>query len=703
MRKSGLPIFVTAGAAVAGVFAMSCASAEEDTQGSVLHEVIVTAQKREERAIDVPVSIRAVGADELAERKITKVDDLAAAVPGLAIRSNGSVTREIALRGISNGFGGSSLIAMYLDEASVTSAPSAQLDLAALDLQRVEVLRGPQGTLYGEGAAGGAIRFITRDPILNRFTSSGAVEGLYTEDGAPGERVQGVVNVPVVEDVFGLRLAAAYDHQGGWIDQPAVGKHDINGQNALDVRVKGLWQINPAFKASAMLLAHRNDATPTTGEDANGDFKQVFEQETTPAASDDYELYNLTLNYDFSTFRVLSASSYLDQRKNAHDLGLHAQVFEPPAAPWDLLAAQARDNHIFSEELRANSLGDGPLEWTLGAFYRDAHLDLQGATRIGPQIDPGDPLPRLRTSERADDSKSWAVFTDASYRVLERLKLGAGVRYFEDDQDTLNVVSGARQSGTFHSVNPRIYAMYTLAPEVNLYASAAKGFRSGGFNSDASLPPYDPEKVWTYELGTKMALLDGRIGAELTAFWTDYADYQITGVILLHPELGNLISNAGDARIKGVEGAFNWSPAPGWRLELNGNYLESKFVSIKVSESSFDVGDPVDMFPRYRYTVAAERNFAWGPRSGYVRLDFTRQGRMTYRDRSNGPWYFDESNIIDSLGLHANVQMNEHFAVGFSALNLLNDRGYTSAGIIESLASRNQPRNYGVEFSYSFE
>src|SRR5690606_6476234 len=135
-----------------------------------LEEIVVTAQKREERLIDVPISIVAMGADELQKRKIFAIDDLSLAVPGLLVASSGGIQRRIMIRGVSNVFGSSSLIGLYLDEASVTSTPDNQLDLPTYDLERVEVLRGPQGTLYGEGSAGGTIRFITRSPELNEFS-----------------------------------------------------------------------------------------------------------------------------------------------------------------------------------------------------------------------------------------------------------------------------------------------------------------------------------------------------------------------------------------------------------------------------------------------------------------------------------------------------------------------------------------------------
>ena len=168
-----------------------------------LTEIVVTAQKREERLMDVPISVVALSAEQLEERNIIGLDDLAMAVPGLSINSQGSYNRRLFLRGVANDTG-SSLIGIYLDEADVTSWAYTQLDLRSYDLERVEVLRGPQGTLYGDGSAGGTIRFITKNPQLDHFSMNADVAALFTENGAPGQRIEAMVNVPLIDNVLGV-------------------------------------------------------------------------------------------------------------------------------------------------------------------------------------------------------------------------------------------------------------------------------------------------------------------------------------------------------------------------------------------------------------------------------------------------------------------------------------------------------------------
>ena len=302
-----------------------------------LGEVVVTAEKHEERLIDVPISIDAMGADELQTRKVTNIDDLSLAVPGLLVSSSGSYQRDIQIRGVSNITGnlGSSMVGLYLDEASVTSGRFFQPDLRTYDLERVEVLRGPQGTLFGEGSVGGTIRFITKHPVLDRFAMTGDVAGLFTEDGAPGQRIEGALNVPLIKNELGLRVAGTFDHGSGWMNQPATGRAHFNGQDLVDMRVKGLWQPAPQFKVNAMAVIHRNDAPPNIGEDLNGNYTQAFNLTTTPSTTDKYDLYNLPLTYDFPVVRVLSTTGYFKQDREARNLGFQFQLTPPGTPAYD--------------------------------------------------------------------------------------------------------------------------------------------------------------------------------------------------------------------------------------------------------------------------------------------------------------------------------------------------------------------------------
>ncbi len=673
-----------------------------DTAGVRLDEIIVTAQKRSERLQDVPISIVALGADELQKRRITSMDDLVFTVPGLAMQTTGTWQRRIVLRGISNMFGSSSsLIGLYLDEAPMTSRSDMQPYVGTYDLERVEVLRGPQGTLYGEGSVGGTLRFITRDPQLDRLAMNANVAALFTEDGAPGQRIEGALNTPLIDDVLGLRIAGTFDHQGGWMDQPAADRKDINGQDLVNVRIKGLWQPAPQFAVHAMAMIHRNDAAPNIGEDEDGNFTQRFGQTTTPAVNDSYELYNLTLTYDFSAARLLSTTSYLDQDKKASHLGFQFPFAQPPQPATQFYTSQFYGAEVLTDELRLVSTGSGPWQWTVGGFYRDARFEggSRGASYIGLV---GAPLPAPYGFGSVSFYKSWAAFADVSYRLIDRLTLGAGLRNFREDQELRDGLDGlgSVQKGTFDSLNPRLYAQLKLTDRVNAYTSAAKGFRSGGFNT-LNQPPYDPEEVWTYELGAKMSLLGGRLYADTALFYSDYRNYQIIGTV--PPSFSSIYSNAGNAKIKGVEWEFSWRAADQLSLSFNGDYIDSEFYEMRAGATSHIVGDPLDLTPKYSYTLSAQRDFAWGGRAGFARLDYNQAGRATFRNRSFGPWYFSESDIINMLNFNAGLRWNANLSLELFAQNLLDDRGFIDSWSIQQSSARSRPRTYGVGFSVTFD
>ena len=673
-----------------------------------LGEILVTAQKREERAFDVPISIVALGADTIEKQKISGIDDLAMAVPGLSILESGGPYRQIYLRGVGNDSGNSSLVGLYLDEASVTPALAiVQPDLRTYDMERIEVLRGPQGTLYGEGSLGGTIRFITNKPALNQFAVTANVTSLFTEDGAPSQKIESAINLPIIVDTFALRIASTFDHEGGWINQPAADRTDINAQDLTDVRIEGLWKPADQLAVNVMAVIHRNEGGLNMGEDSNGNYTQTFNLTTTPHVKDNYDLYNVTATYDFPGVRLLSTTSYMDQNKVITDMGYIFPDTPPPSYEALYEPLIVVNSKYVTQEARLSSNDSGPWQWTFGGSYRHVQLlDDLPSYYAGPPTIPGTPLPAPYSFEYTNPSHSLAAFGDASYKLTDRLTLGTGLRYYLDYQQ---YASGSDiQSGNFHSLDPRFYAQYKLTDQANVYASAAKGFRTGGFNQE-NQPKYDPEVVWTYELGTKTLFAEGRVSADLAAFYSKYTNYQIIED-LPPPALPiDITANAGDAKIEGIEWELAWRPGDPWTLNLNGDYLHTAFTSINqllingIPTSGFNVGDPLDFVLKYEYTLSAQRDFDWDGKRGFTRLDFNQRGREILRNRSIGPWYYDESDTIRMLNFNMGLQYSESLSLGLFAQNLLNDRGFTDAMGLERFGARSRPRTFGVNFAVKFD
>ena len=702
-QKAIFYVLLTASGA-AGVAPTAFAATDS---GDTLNEIVVTAQKREEALKDVPISLVVVSADELNDRHITSLEDLPSAVPGLSYASAGN-SHYIQIRGISDIVGSNSTIGMYIDDADVTlgGAASAQINPVTYDLERVEVLRGPQGTLYGDGSSGGTIRFITKNPQLNHFSFDADVEAMFTEDGGPSQRINAMINVPLIEGQLGFRVASTFEHDGGWINEPAADQENINAQNLTNVRLKALWQPSTQLMVSGMAIVNRdNRGMDFSDSNSPSTFTQVFGLTTVPKAKNDYELYDLTVAYDFSSAaRLTNTLGYL--RLAAPQFAVSAFFLtaadSPPAETFNYYVAEQdiRDS-LLTDELRLTSTGSGPWQWTLGGFFRrytdavdapENYFDFPGA--------PGT-LPAPYGSSQQLASKSWSLFGDASYRIGDRLTIGAGVRGFKETQHFNDYLAMTAQEGDFHSVDPRFYVQFKLTDEINLYTSAAKGFRSGGFNS-FSQPSYDPENVWSYELGTKMAFPESRIEANADVFYSDYKNYQ-TFAPLPGAQLVSAIQNVGQGRIRGVEGDVSWRPVAHWRLQVRGDYLDAKFTEINSSSTAYLPGDRIDLVPEYQFTLSAENDMTWLGKKVVSRMDFSQQGPETYRNRSSGDFYHDESDTIQLLSFHTRINWNDNLSFTVFAQNLLNDQGFTNPYAILGNGVRSRPRTIGVGFSTAFE
>ncbi|MBW4053123.1 MAG: TonB-dependent receptor plug domain-containing protein, partial [Proteobacteria bacterium] len=266
---AGMTAYDPGSSSAGGAFADG-GSAGGNNGAAMLEEIVVTAQKRAQRLIDVPMSITALDGRALRQAGISTMLALSYAVPSLVVQQTGGGYQRYFIRGIGNGNSPISLVGVYVDDADITNNGNTQLDFQPTDLQRIEVLKGPQGTLYGDGSAGGTIRFITNDPDLKHYSATGDFETYATQYGSPSQELTAIVNAPLAKNVFGLRMVGTAADLGGWIDQPATGRTNINDQNLSDVRLKALWTPARAATVKALVDIHRNHGNGTdSGADAN--------------------------------------------------------------------------------------------------------------------------------------------------------------------------------------------------------------------------------------------------------------------------------------------------------------------------------------------------------------------------------------------------------------------------------------------------
>lgn len=660
-------------------------AAAGDRASSPLEEIVVTANRREQRLVEVPMSIAAVTQAEMDQRGIASLLDLGRMVPGLVVSAAAPGTSRIFLRGVTNPNNLTSQVGIYLDEIPLTGPSVAQFDVQFNDLERVEVLRGPQGTLYGQGSAGGTVRYITRKPDLEAASAELGVTGYATDGGDFSEKLNGVVNLPVIAGVLGLRLSGTLADIGGWVDQPDARRENINNQSLRNVRARALWQPHEDFAVDATVIIHRNDGDGTTnGTDENYDiFYPNGDPLTRQFFEDNYDLYNLTATYDFGAVQLLSSTSY-----NEADKAGAGSRFTLPGP--EILINDGFDNRSFSQEIRLTSSDESKLKWVLGGFYTDDTVDRSLLLHL---FDAGVPLVDVPLPS-TDKSETYSVFGDANYAVTQRLTLGLGLRYFNDDR--VSETPGLSLSGSFSSVDPRFYLSYALSDRVSLYANVAKGFRSGGFLGDVGGSTFDPEKVWSYEIGTKGS--GGRMSWELSGYYGDYSDYQ--AFVLVNTVVGG-VANAGDAEVKGVDWLLAYRATDNLTLQLNGNVNDGKLVTLEPGATANLKGDRLDFAHDYSVSASADYRFAWTDMPGFARVDYNQLGPSTFTERTVGIVEVptDTLRFLNArLGLGRGRWTAELFGQ-----NLLGEDGQQEALAPLGLGNRPQPRTYGVTIRARFD
>jgi outer membrane receptor protein involved in Fe transport len=683
--------------AVAGASTTVTCGAQELT----VEEVIVTAQKRAQRLVEVPVAITAMSGEEVQQKGLTNIQDIAFAVPGMALREDGPGSYQIFMRGLSNQYGSDALVGVYLDEAPLSLTGFDQLDSRPIDLERVEVLKGPQGTLFGQGTVAGAVRYITKSPDLSGFGGSLEAQESFISGGDSHEVLTGVLNAPIVQDKFGIRIVAHAEEGGGWQDQPEAGIEDGNNQDLRMVRTKALWKLTDALSVQAMAVIHRNESELGLGYEEPGRTVTVGVDRARRLVPKkfEYDLYNLDVKYDLGFGELLSSSTYID-----HD---HRYPFSYIGGPETVYGgllegtdARRTTAHQFTQEIRLTSSGEGAFNYTVGGFYRELGKTL---TSTYDSLFDGTLFSDLQYLE-TNDYESFAVFGDASMRFAERWEVGAGVRYFRDDQSTSDGLTGERDS--FDSVDPRVYGSVKVTSDIIIYASIGSGFRSGGFNR-GDLPNYEPETLISYEVGSKGVIADGKFSYEVAAFHSDYKDMLRRGLVF-NPATGatdQLVSNIGKAEVNGVEAGLTWHPLRQLTLNTTATYyLDSEITRINALNATNLPGDPIDYVPEFSYTLGGVYDFDWSATlPGYVRVDYSYRDKVSYIDLSsfpleNTPQYSDDIALLGArLGMTIGPASVELFGT-----NLTNENKWIDPYHAWNNANRTRPREIGVKVGYQF-
>jgi iron complex outermembrane recepter protein len=661
-----------------------------ETEEKVLDSIVVTANKRAERITDVPLAITAIGTDEIQDRGALELRDLQYSIPGLNMQEQTPGVYRIQLRGINAGAGtGLPVVGTYVDEVGIT-IDQQQRDGAfpLVDIERIEVLRGPQGTLYGEGALAGTIRYITRNPSLD--TAGGFVEAnIYNQDkGGTGGRISGAFGVPVIKDRLGLRISAGYDDLAGWIDYPAIGKEDANSLERWFIRPKLFAQITEDATFSLLYQyseqSYETDNSSSTADPGVQNLNELF------PGFDKSHLANAIFEIDLGGATLTTSTGY-----QARDLEFNAAL-----GPFR--TTFSTDYRQTTHETRLASNGTGPLRYIVGGWYRnfESEIDRQSFLNGVPNAFA------RRIGDDPVDSESYALFGDLTWQTSDKLELSLGGRFYEDERTSGSVIPNiAKSTGKFEAFSPRITAKYEIGSDASVYATVAKGFRSGGFNGNGTT--YGPESLWNYEIGTKARL--GSVYLDLGAYYADYSDRQAQSSVEIGPGVFQALTrNVGAASGFGLEGAVNARLGAGLELDIAAgwNNLESDLTNVEVVK-----GERFDFVAPFTGSVSLSQRFPINDDlMAMWRVDF--QHSDSYRQRlrlglpSGAVLTLQDFKSAPQDLLNARIGIErDAWSLSLDARNILNEDALLFPAVPLSALQRGvhtSPRSFGITIRRSF-
>ena len=598
---------IISSAAGAQVHTSEAAQAEES---EALFEVVVTAQRKSETLRETPLAVTALTSEALAASASRGFTDFAKYVPGVSFDSSGAGLTQINLRGVTTGPATASTVGIYIDEvpyggtASFSRSAGLALDVGLFDLDRVEVLRGPQGTLYGASSMGGLIKYVSREPDSTEFGANLGVELSSTHNGGLNHMARASLNVPM-SDAVAVRVGGYYEHDAGYIDNVAAG-NDVDRSNKRGGRIDML--IEPSEALSIRLLAFAQEIDRDGRPDVDKGLRSheplygplAQRRVTEEPFEQQYRLAASTVTYNFARAQLTSVTSYqvVDTDVTQDVTALYApllSLFFGVDLPRYAFTVDTKTEK-FTQELRlATPLTDN-LDLLIGGFYTDEQNENEQF--ISARTADGSPAGvDVLTVALPTSYRELAGFADLTYAFTPRFDVAVGARLARNEQIFEQVGSGLLLGGPpvrnrseetviTYLLNPR----YKLSDQTMLYLRAASGYRPGGPNAVGNDPvtgqplgeqTYDSDKLRSYEGGIKAITLDRRLSIDASAYHIDWSDLQIFAV---RNSIGTL-ANAGRARINGVEIAIGAQPIAA--LELNATFA---YTDAKLAQDSPDLG-----------------------------------------------------------------------------------------------------------------
>lgn len=607
--------------------APATASADSGSETEV-PDIIVTATKRGDEALrNVPIAIQAITGDTLTRSGATQFSDYATRVPSLSFQDLGPGDKKYIIRGINST--GAATVGAYYDEAVISAdnrndGGGRNTDIRLYDIERIEVLKGPQGTLYGASSESGTIRIITKKPDTLNFGGYITGELSTTHKGGTNYNINGAINLPIVNDRLALRLVGWHIDDSGFIDQTRVPVgllKNVNNDRTSGGRASLRYTPTDHFTltASATIQKTHSDGSsrytpPGTESFSTVGFPPVpggdlINTDLTRSPLDDkVKIYSLTGEYDFGSGSIVATTNYFDRSlRFTFDSSPILFFF---GVPIPGITIQPQSRRIWSNELRYASKFDGPLNFVVGGFYshEKSNFDVE-VVRSNDLGEPRGPFTRLNSDDalsnpdgntffgRFDNNRlnQYAFFGEATFAITPELKATAGARYFHNslnsEQETTHPFGGfgpnppgvLRNSANDHKTTFKGNLSWKPNDDVLIYATAAQGFRTGGLNQ-ADLPfasgiprSYNSDSLWNYELGTKLTLADKRLRIDAAVYHIDWSNIQVRAVDATGAF--PFTTNAGSAKVDGVEADINAVIAKGVTIAAGGSYQDAKLTS----------------------------------------------------------------------------------------------------------------------------
>ena len=672
---------------------------EEDS--AALEEIVVTAQKRVERLQDTPVPVTVLDTTELVAHSQTRLRDYFTQVPGLSLNAAGDGTTNIVIRGIATAVYSNPTVAVTIDDVpfggstAVANGQLLQPDLDPGDLAQIEVLRGPQGTLYGASSLGGLIKYVTADPSTHGYSGRLEADLNGTWGGGDlGYGARGYFNAPI-GDTLALRASGFSRLTPGYIDDVYTGRSNINAVSVAGGHVALLWTPSPLLtvKLGALYQYTHADAGSAINTDSNyrplyGDLKESFLPDS-GVYWNESTLYTARIDVHLGWSDLTSVTGYGSNfYKESADT---TATFGAP--PYSLAASELFnrfDTHKVTQELRlASPTGGARVDWLVGGFYTHEHSPVvQDINGVDPTT--GATLATPLEAIFPTTYEEFAVFGDATWHFTQALGLQGGVRYSRNHQTYTEADYGSlgeiapgvpftsAQDSSDHSVTFLVVPQLKISPDMMAYIRVASGYRPGGPNPDAALVnlpgTFKADTTLNYEIGLKADALHGALTYDLSAFYIDWRSIQLQ---VKDPVSGfSFFSNGGSARSTGLEAALKYHSNTGLRTAANVSYDLAQLSQDAPPGIYAPSGARLPYSPRFSGSLAADQEFRLSPGwTGFVgatvayvgtrpgaftgtqtqlRLDFPAYTTLDFRlGARSGPWTTNlfARNVTDARGV----------------------------------------------------